>query len=109
MEGFAHPEVVSRILKKIPEILATPVTLPKLSYLFKRDIDNEAQKEPFAQLVLQGKLEPGRNSAYAIDGVEFQIPPGIWICGTVELGKFAKVRYSIDKKGQRLATSIVMA
>lgn len=65
-----------------------------------------AQLEPFT---LQGKLEPGEDSAFSINGQDFVLDDSTWMIGELVFGARATIKGVISERGERLAKSIVVS
>ena len=58
---------------------------------------------------LDGKLKPGMDSKYAINGADFVIDDDTWIFGDLAYGVRASVEGVISEAGERLAAKVVMS
>lgn len=65
-----------------------------------------AQLEPFN---MQGKLEPGEDSAFSINGQDFVLDDSTWMIGELVFGARATIKGVINEHGERLAKSIVVS
>ena len=95
--------------RRIPIILTTPV-----SELFggKRDSETKRRAQPAATdhraLTLEGAIARGKETNYAVNGVDFAVREETWVFGELEYGAKAKVFYALLNGKGRVAQKIVI-
>ena len=108
------------LLKEIPlpSFLTKPINLPSLgssrgnikrSYSKKssKSANASSAKPKIGQFFLEGILQHGNRTRFAIGNRDFEIEPNTWIIGNVEFGSTARVKGSIQGE-QNIATQVVI-
>ncbi|MCC6221177.1 MAG: hypothetical protein IT291_08065 [Deltaproteobacteria bacterium] len=100
-------------LKDLPQILRTPIHLPRLSRSktpagvsgLTKHRDVGAQDDADERFNLQGRLKLGSESNFVVDDMEFVFDQNTLIVGELEIGALVRVKgHYVD--GKRYASSI---
>lgn len=75
----------------------------------KRGAKEEDKSSKTRQFILQGKVERGTQTTFAVEGQDFVIDGNTWILGELSLGSFVRVKGTIKNLGERCASSIVVS
>jgi len=111
------------LFKGLHEVLTTPVTLtgrPLSAEEIRRNRAAKARKRLKATLVgselprsettfnLQGRIDEGCDTHFAISGHDFVVDSGTWMLGKISAGVTATVKGHIDSDGRKIARSVVV-
>lgn len=115
---------ITGIFKGLQEVLTTPVTLTgrplsadelrrKRAAKARRRLKGilnptETLEQRAIQFTIQGRIEAGSQTPFAISGNDFAIDDGTWMLGKVSLGATVTVKGVVELDGKRVARSIVV-
>ena len=106
-------------LRELPAILNTPITqLPKVLNVSPaerarmrraKSIERVTTSSKSKQFVIEGTLQAGSRTKFAIAGEDVIITKGTWVFGELEFGAHVTAHGQIKERGERHVARIVVS